>query len=301
MFKWVKISTALVLAAASLYLFGRAYNALTDGFSIGNITYDKPFNPAWQTPDSPSYLKKALSQPYTYLGKGHQSFVFESEDKKYVIKFLKCHLVEIKPWLAWLPLPAFLGAWRGRRVQAKCKRLDGIFTGWMIAHTALPELTGVLAVHMNVTENLYAPLKVKNKAGWSYEVDLDKTAFLLQRKVDMLLPTIDGLMAEGKQTQAQSILQALLATYRQLCAQGVSDRDPQIMRNTGVSKGAPVLIDVGRLKLDFRVQQDEACKKEILHKTRLFSKWLQDQYPSLALFFEQQLDELRSSHVAVPE
>ena len=55
-------------------------------FSIRKITSDySPLNVV----ASNSVIDSILDQPFTYIGKGRQSFVFLSEDKKYVLKFVR--------------------------------------------------------------------------------------------------------------------------------------------------------------------------------------------------------------------
>lgn len=288
--KYREIFFCLGLFCVACYGFGRLYSSLTDGFSLANITYTKPYNPRWESALDPIIVEDALSQTYRYLGKGHQSFVFESADGRFVVKFLKCHLVEIKPWLAWLPLPAFAERWRHSRREAKKKRLEGIFTGWKIAFEQLPAETGVLAVHMNATNSLQKHLSVVNKAGWAYQVNLDQTAFLVQKKVDMLIPTLEQLMQKNSSEEAKSLLASLISLYAKMCSSGISDQDPQIMRNTGVLAGQPILIDVGRFKSNPEVKKWNACKAEIVKKTALFRKWLGVHYPDLVSYFEQQID-----------
>lgn len=292
----LKTLIAFALLGLVSYGLGRAYNKKTDGFSIGNITYDKPFDARWTASSDISKIDAILDQPYRYLGKGHQTFVFESEDGNYVIKFLKCHLVEIKPWVAWLPLFGPLKQWRTRRIKAKQRRLEGIFSGWKIGFERLPAETGIVAVHMNTTDTLQKHLKVTNKAGWSYLIDLDQTAFVVQRKVEMLIPTLEGSVATMEYSKAETLLTSLLELYQQLCSAGISDPDPQIMRNTGVLEGRPILIDTGRLRLDPDVQERQACIDEIQGKTRLLLQWLHAHHPNLAQHFELQLAVLRNKN-----
>lgn len=295
----LKVIATLFALIGTGYAVGRGYDSLTDGFSLSKITYNKSFDPQWVTPINETLVLQLLDQPYHYLGKGHQSFVFESEDGQYVVKFLKCHLVEIKPWLAWLPLSGKLAEWRDQRIQSKERRLNTAFNGWKIGYEDLPQETGVLAVHMNVTDNLKKKLVVTNKAGWDYTVDIDKTAFMIQRKVDMFVPTLEIALESYQPAQAESMLDGLLALYQSLCQKGISDNDPQIMRNTGMSNGQPILIDVGRLKKDERVKEASVCVDEIVAKTRLFAEWLKNNHPELSIYFEQRLTALRSAHVPV--
>src|SRR5271156_5010255 len=83
----------LTLFVLSLYGLGRLYFRLTGGFTIANISSDFSFQPQWEVrpllEGEQAEFDKATSQPFYYLGKGCQSYVFASQDGKYVIKFFK--------------------------------------------------------------------------------------------------------------------------------------------------------------------------------------------------------------------
>lgn len=293
LFKYVLI---LVSILAISYAGGRIYNHLTDGFFLSKIQYTKPYNPLWIA-DS-SFIKKnshAFDQTYSYLGKGHQTFVFKSDDGNYVIKFLKCHLVEIKPWLAYLPLPSSFEYLRERRLKAKEARLASVLNAWKIAEEHLKEETGVVGIHINPSGLFSKKLKVKNKSGWVYEIDLNQTAFILQRKVDMFIPVYESKIAEGNVDSSRELLKNLLGVYVRINTLGISDNDPQIMRNTGVSKDKPILIDIGRLMNSETIKTHSNSMDEIKQKTLLFDLWLQEKYPDEAIYFETLLAEMRES------
>src|SRR3569832_1407459 len=64
----------------------------TGSFTIARITSDLKFHPEWEVNNTQEKeAQKALAQPYRFLGKGAQSFVFASEDGQWVIKFFRHH------------------------------------------------------------------------------------------------------------------------------------------------------------------------------------------------------------------
>jgi hypothetical protein len=95
-----------LVAVAAIYGLGRLYYRLTDGFTIGNITATFAYHPEWETTplnvDEENFLEEALNQPYTYLAKGCQAYVFQSQDGKYVVKFFKYQRFRLKPWEEYL-------------------------------------------------------------------------------------------------------------------------------------------------------------------------------------------------------
>ncbi|MFS8562989.1 MAG: hypothetical protein LVR00_01085 [Rhabdochlamydiaceae bacterium] len=59
----------------------------TEGFSIRRINAAPPL--PFTNHGNALVTKEILKQPFYYLARGGQSFVFVSEDQKYVIKFSK--------------------------------------------------------------------------------------------------------------------------------------------------------------------------------------------------------------------
>src|SRR5262249_31769779 len=152
----------LVLVVGIIYGLGWLYYYYTDGFTIENISTVLPYNPnldvhTLSARDS-EQLKLILDQPYTYLGKGCQAYVFESQDHKYVIKFFKYQRYKLKPWLAYFPaLPAIV-KYRQQKLDHKQKKLERFFMSWKVAFDHLKKETGLLYVHLNTTQNLLKPL-----------------------------------------------------------------------------------------------------------------------------------------------
>jgi hypothetical protein len=67
------------------------------------------------------------------------------------------------------------------------------------------------------------------------------------------------------------------------------------MQNTGVFEGHPVHVDVGQFVFNPLVQNPDVYHQEIFNKTYKFRKWLEKDYPPLALYLENQLEQLMGS------
>lgn len=148
----------LFAAIFALYGLGRLYYQLTGGFTESNISSDFAFQPAWEVrPLSKAEEEEAalaLNQSYRYLGKGCQSYVFESEDGKFVIKFFKYQRFRMHSWLKFFPPMPALVKYRQEKMEKKWKKLDGFVRSWKVAFEHLKEETGLVFVHLNKTEGL---------------------------------------------------------------------------------------------------------------------------------------------------
>src|SRR5579862_5235963 len=87
-----------LLVGALLAWTGHLCLRQTRGFALYKICSSLPFNPEFETSSLPEEegkdLKKALDQPYRFLDKGAQCYVFLSHDGRYVIKFFKLHALQ---------------------------------------------------------------------------------------------------------------------------------------------------------------------------------------------------------------
>lgn len=292
----ISISLIICLLGVVAYGIKKVYFSLTDGFSIANITSNHTFNPAWEpqalTQDEYSVVEKALGQTYTYLGKGHQAYVFESADHQFVIKFLKFQKYTIGSWFETVPLPGFLSDWRQKKIRHKDHKRDALFRSWMIAFNDLKGQTGVLMIHINETKDLNKTIAIVDKMGRHFDIKLDDHVFLLQRKADMLATVIEGYVAKGQNQNAQEILDKLLEMYLMEYRRGVEEKDRYIVRNTGILDGRPIHIDMGRFIRDNNLKKPEVYTKELVWKTTLLKAWLEKYYPQLSLYFNQRLEQL---------
>lgn len=282
----IKILLALCLVGGALYGGGRLYFAVTDGFTVGNISSDWPYDARWETHaltvQEKASIDKALDQEYSYLGKGCQSYVFASEDGKYVVKFFKYQRFRTQPWLRPLTFFPPVEHYATSKARDKRARLDGIFWSWKAAFELFPAETGVVYVHLNKTSDLGKQLVIRDKLGLKHTLDLDQTEFLVQRRAAMLCPAIDELVAQGESFKAEQILDQLVAMIVSEYHRGYADNDHALMQNTGVIDGRPVHIDVGQFIRNDIVKDPTIYKAELHSKTFCFVAWLRQHHPDLA-------------------
>lgn len=286
----------LGLLVLSLYGLGRLYFLVTAGFSIDNITSDFAFQPQWEVrpllASEKAELAKALDQPFYYLGKGCQSYVFASEDGQYVIKFFKYQRYRLQPWLAYFPpLPALV-KYRQEKLERKWKKLDGFVQSWKVAFENLKEETGLLFVHLNKTDQLKNQVTIYDKIGQKHLVDLDKMEFCVQRRAQLLCETLLDYKYKGDLAGAKQLIHQLLNLVLSEYSRGLADNDHALMQNTGVAQGRPVHIDVGQFVFNEAVKQPAIFHQELFTKTYKFKLWLRDHYPELGEYLEMELRQI---------
>lgn len=286
----------LSLVVLSLYGLGRLYYRLTGGFMISNITSDFPFQSQWEVrpllASEQAELDKALHQPYSYLGKGCQSYVFASQDGLYVIKFFKYQRYRLQPWLTYFPpLPAIV-KYRQQKLEKKWNKLDGFVRSWKVAFENLKEETGLVFVHLNKTNDLHQQVTIHDKIGKQHVVDLDQMEFCVQRRARMLCDTLLDYQSKGNLAEAQQLIHQLLTMVLSEYSRGIADNDHALMQNTGVAQGRPVHIDVGQFVFNEAMKQPAVFHQELFTKTYKFKLWLRQNYPELADYLEQELRQI---------
>lgn len=282
------------LIVALIYAIGRLYFYLTGGFAEKNIMSDFAYNPEWEVRplehQEMNVLEKALDQPYYYLGKGCQAYVFLSQDQQYVIKFFKYQRYRLQSWLEYFPpLPAVV-KYREEKKLKKWKKLDGFVKSWKVAFDNLKDETGLLFVHLNKTHDLQKRITIFDKIGQSHQIDLDKMEFCIQRRADMLCTALLKHKEKNNLKEAQEILSRLLNMIVSEYNRGLADNDHALMQNTGVLlDGTPVHIDVGQFVYNSEIHNPSVYNQELFTKTFKFKLWLKENYPELEIFLEKSL------------
>jgi len=279
-----------------LYGCGRLYYQLTGGFALSNISSDFAYNPEWETrplrEDEQAVLDKALDQPYDYLGKGCQSYVFVSRDGEYVVKFFKYQRFRMQPWLAYFPPLPNIVKYRQEKMEKKWHKLDGFVKSWKIAFEELKSETGLVFVHLNKTDNLMKELLIQDKMGNPFLVNLDEMEFCVQHRATMLCDTLMEYKAQHATEQAQELITKLLALIISEYHRGLADNDHALMQNTGIVNGNPIHIDVGQFVHNEMIKDPEVYRQELFTKTYKFKLWLREEYPELAPFLDAKLREI---------
>lgn len=283
---------------ATLLFLGveRLCHKATDGFAVTRITHSlqKP-SVSWSAPSVD--ITSVLSQPFTYLASGAQSYVFESEDGLYVLKFFKFHHLRIPQWISALPLPSFLQAYKTAKVEKKQRLLDKTFQSYVIAAELLPQETALAYLHLSPTTDLKQKIHLIDKIGIHYFLQADSLAFILQRKGFSFYQKLLEEIQQGCLSQAKENVSSLLALSLERCKKGIGDLDPDFSTNFGYIDGHVVQLDIGRFYLEEKEKDPEVYKRELYRITRSLKAWLQIHSPELAYYLDEELLRIKGESV----
>lgn len=294
-YKFLKYIFLLCFCLASAYGLGRLYYRVTAGFTVGNISSNLPFHPEWEThPHEQEYqlLASILKQKFTYLGKGCQSYVFLSDDKQYVIKFVKYQRFRPQEWLNYLTFIPGMEAIRDKKIEKKRKKLSMLFESWKLAFDQLKQETGLVFVHLNKTNHLQQEIVIQDKMGYMHRLDADRMEFLIQRRADLLCDKLARLIEQNRIPEARQLLNDLVDLILSEYQRGLADNDHALMQNTGVVGLQPVHIDVGQFVINPAIRLPEIYKQELFSKTFKFRKWLLKKHLGLSAYFDWTLENI---------
>lgn len=269
----------LLILLGILYGMDRIYFHVTGDFRLANITYPLlPFKEgafSSLTESEKEELNRLFEHPFSFLGKGNQSYAFESYDKKYVLKFFK--LGHLKP--RWF---------QSEMNESQKKRLKKVFEGYDLASQYDRENCGLLFVHLHKTNTLKKVVTVKDWFGFSHTIDLDEVVFAVQQKLTPARTVLSEDLSNGNLDQAKRHIHQLFTLYLSEYAKGIYDRDHNVMDNIGYTENHAMHIDLGKLRYDERVKEKNIYLKD-LRKIALerIDKWVHKYYPQ----FEKEIKE----------
>ncbi len=214
---------------------------LTDNFQLQKIALCST-PPTSEVPLEPQ-LRSILNQKFHYLAKGSQSYVFASEDGRYVIKLFKDPRKHLYSWI-WIGSQLIKKGprwvWKTLHSDRRQQKWDRHLASLRSAATALRQETGILYAHLEGTTHLNLPLVITDKIHIAHTLPLDSLPFVLQKRAMPLQEHLSMLNGAEKE-QCLEAARNLLMTVGE---KGLLYTDNKI-DNWGFVEGGPMLIDLG--------------------------------------------------------
>ncbi len=251
-----------------------------DRFSIEGIRSSSPSDSRWAV-HCDTDLESVLAQKFSYLAEGGQCYAFLSEDRRYVLKFLK---------------QKKFSQTRFKNYDKRLRRKKKNFISYKIAYDYLREETGLLFIHLVPGDGFSKQITLVDALKRPYQIELGEFEFLLQKFADPITSSLTKAMNAHCEEEAKEVIDRVFTLIYHRLDKGIADRDPAIAGNLGVIEERIVQLDIGRF---FMVQQPEQWSielNEFLKKNRFFGAWLQDNYPSLLPYYQNKKAELENHY-----
>jgi hypothetical protein len=278
----------LLIASCALVSWG-VYSKLVDNMHVTDFYLNAwPQVTCSETSDEvKKETRTILSQPFTYLGKGRQFFVFESKDKKWVLKFIKCQ--RFNEWYQGIWGLDQLALLRRERLAEKAKKISQLFASVALAAGRLRDESGVLSAHLIQKEEYGVEVTVIDRLGISHKVRVDEVPFVLQKKAEQVMPVLQ----EANREALAKRLEQLCVLFSSLAAKQAIDIDDGAIRrgNIGFLDERAIYIDVGTFR------NDPFASKRLardLKRLDLVACWLKGHDEALFQQFETQITKSKN-------
>lgn len=275
----------LILLAGGVCKWWHFY---TGGFKSNKII--PPQNsksPVNELPHLTENQKKMFDQEYHFLDKGCQVYVFESSDKKYVIKFLRHHKYQPHFWMKVISCQKNGMEVREKYKFAKKLRLKQVYESYLISYDEIHPITEMVYVHLGETNYLKKDLIVRDKWGQKYSFDLDHMHYIVQKKAKKFKPELLLLYQQNDLAKAQDYIDQYFDLIKYRSLKSIRDFDHSgYLRNKGIIEGRIVDMDLGGYKKS-DLDSFTILDLEISKFSSKFTKWAEKNTPLLAPYIEQ--------------
>jgi len=297
----------IAIIVLTLFILMRIYFRATDDFRLTNIKYEMPYHKEWEIApldqSENARLNAILDQKFHYIGKGAQSYVFGSDDGKYVIKFFKFKHLRPSWFIDALPDISPLKEYKENIAKRKARKLYGVFNGYKLAYDSDKENSGLIFIQLNPS-NVHRDITLKDKLGFSRTVDLGDVVYVVQEKGVTLRNVLSQLLKEGDVATAKLRIGQIFNMYLSEYRKGILDHDHGVMQNAGFIGDRPIHLDIGKIHYDENISQPENYQKDLLKLAYKMQFWIKNNFPQyyepLVNDIEQKLSNIFGYEVKIP-
>lgn len=255
-------------------IFAVTYQDFFDDLRPSNITEEIPFHPEWEitplTQIQNARLNNILKQNFTFIGEGGQSYVFESDDHRYVLKLFKFKRFRPSWYVKWLPED-----WKKSHVEKREQKLFTAFNGHKLAYDQLRDESGLVFIQLNPSHSPRNVL-ITDRFGSARQVDLGQASFVVQEKGETLEENFSRLMKQGRPDLVRENINRVLELYLSEYRKGIYDLDHGVMHNIGFVGDKPLHMDVGKLVQDEKMKSPENYQADLDKVSGKMELWVKN-------------------------
>ena len=283
--KIFSITLKTIVFLSLICITAKSWQLLTDGFRKDKINSD--LSVASQDMNIPSEIDEILDQKFKYLSKGCQTYVFESFDQNYVIKFVRFHRYKIP---LWLRVSSFLEKHKNKRLYYKDKLLQDSLKSYEIAYNYLKDETATIYVHLNKTGSINKNLQLFDRLNRKYLVDLDTSGFIIQKKVKTLQDVLNH--NKNSEIELKKLAHSFLYTTKSLYQKGFINDDYNCVKNSGFIDGKVIHTDLGSFLPKDHLMEKQNFENEFYRFVRYFKKWSDKNAPFLSTYVDEEIKKM---------
>lgn len=237
----------------------------------------------------PHEFIKFVSQPFSFLGKGRQSYVFVSEDGSVVLKFFNRTYLEIPWYRSFYPSKLKIKEMKKRDLRKMFH-----FQSYFLAEQFLKDETGILYTHLGPSADL-PMVHLMDRASRSFLIDLNQVPFVLQKRAHSLNDSFQKVTEEQQDEAVVGIIEDLFHLVQKRQKLGICDKDHDFEHNFAYLDGKLIQIDPGRLLEGVDFSHLETRRHEWWAGTHRLRKWLEKEHPQFVPVFDARLVQFNKS------
>ena len=261
----------------------------TQGFRLEKIQMTLPFHAAWEAKTPPSIDLPTICQgPFRYLAKGSQCYVFQDGSGDYVLKIFRSDLLKnrTRRWLRAFYAKYFHPQKETPTTLFK-EKIEKTMTASWLAYEAAPEFTGVVYIHLNLTEGASLPtVTLYDHLGRAYLLPLHSVRFVIQKKGERMSHFFQRCQQQPDQIQA--FLRSFLDLLSQRVQKQLVNTDHNISPNFGCSGTHALEIDFGNYIYSDALAAPHLQKTEFHRFIEALHHWMSRHAPEWCAYFKHQ-------------
>ena len=228
----------------------------TGEFRFGKLAFDIPYNSAWEA--NAKVDENYFKGTFTYLAHGGQSFVFESEDGEWTLKLFRYDRW-IHPWRKFIR-----NEWIGMKERLPYdQKIDRLFRSAKLAFEKAADLTGLVYIHLNRTEEKLPSVLLKDSLGRRHCLDLSNISFAVQRRARPLPEVFFDAIRENDKGKFKRLTRSFANLLKTRASRGIRNADTKVFPNFGFWGEDAIEWDFGNYWIDPEMKSEEERKREV--------------------------------------
>jgi len=284
-----KMSFFLITACLGLFTYDHVFD-----IRLSNLQEKLPYNSEWKLKDLGAEknleVTKILNQPFFYTSEGGQSYVFSSKDNQYVLKLFKYKRFRPAWFVKVLPNIEIFKHFKAQHTSKRAAKLQRVLMGHQVAYEYIQEESGLVFVQLNSSST---PNKIQliDKIGLIHPIDLSETAFVLQKKGEMLRHNFAYLLKDGQVQTVKERISQVFAMYLSEYQKGIHDEDHGVMQNFGFIGTRPFHLDLGKFAVDESYKKPEIYQPDLIKVANRIRTWMYKYYAIHAQEVEKHMED----------
>lgn len=279
--RYLVVLYRLALLCVAVLFIPVSFKRFTQGFKLAKTQLSIPYNSKWERESilSAEEMDCLLKQPFSYLGKGSQSYVFKSADGQYVIKLFR---------FDQHGFPSFNRTKKsGISFERKIHRFS---TASLLAFDYAREETGLVYLHLNLTQMKLPFLHATGPLGQKLRLPLDRFHFAIQKKVAPFRASLLYASQCENKEEMKDRIDSFVKLLEQRTEKGIGNSDPNLGRNFGFLGKRAIELDFGNYIL-----LSGSRIGEIKRYTNRLRSWLSKNAPEWVSYLDERVSVCEDS------